>query len=61
MGVSSKNEIASYMHCRQCVQEWRDGKAPGESPSQLLQVERWVDQGRTPSLVFQTRVQRGPH
>lgn len=30
--VTNSKEISLYLHCGLCVQEWKDGKAPGESP-----------------------------
>ena len=31
-GPDNTEKIVQYIHCGLCVQEWKDGKAAGESP-----------------------------
>ena len=36
LDVESKIEM--FVHCKQCVAEWRAGKAPGESPASYARL-----------------------
>lgn len=38
MTITNENAIRAYMHCGLCLQELRDGKAPGESPESYARL-----------------------
>jgi len=31
--MDSERNITSFLHCRECLEDWQAGKAPGESPA----------------------------
>src|SRR5579872_7134082 len=44
--VSNANQILIYIHCVLCLQEWEDGKAPGQSPRDYSRLEiGWTTPG----------------
>lgn len=32
MNKNKNNHGLTFLHCKKCIQEWKDGKAVGESP-----------------------------
>jgi len=44
--ITNDNQILAFFHCRKCVQEWQDGKAPGESPASYARIDvGWTPYG----------------
>lgn len=44
--ITSDNQIQMYCHCGKCVEEWRAGKAAGESPATYARLEvGWTPYG----------------
>ncbi|KKN10926.1 hypothetical protein LCGC14_1031550 [marine sediment metagenome] len=37
--IPATNEMTSFLHCKQCINEWKDHKAPGLSPREYASLE----------------------
>jgi hypothetical protein len=37
--ITSANQITAFCHCHKCVEEWKEGKAPNESPSSYARLD----------------------
>lgn len=37
--IPCTNEMTSFLHCKQCIDEWKDHQAPGLSPREYASLE----------------------
>jgi hypothetical protein len=45
-GPSNENEIGAFLHCALCIEEFKAGKARGESPRSYARLEAgWTRRG----------------